>query len=344
MMMIIMRKSATADQVERVKSEAKKFKLEPMEMPGEQRMIIALKGDERVLPQGRFKSLQGVSDVMPVLKKYKMASRDTKWEDTVVDLGDGVKIGGQQQVIMAGPCAVESATQLMSAAKVARSHGIQILRGGAYKPRTSPYSFQGLGLEGLKLLRQTADELNMKVITECMDVKKVDEICAYADILQLGARNMQNYELLRELGKCGKPVMIKRGMCATLEEWLLAAEYVLSHGNNNVILCERGVRTFETEVRFTLNLGIIPILKNLTHLPIIVDPSHAMGRREYVTDLGLAALASRCHGLIIEMHCNPEEALCDGPQSLTPEIFADLMQRAPRISDAVDMPLRVESV
>lgn len=219
------------------------------------------------------------------------------------------------------------------------------MRGGAYKPRTSPYAFQGLGLKGLQMIRAVADELGMKVITELMDIRKIDEVCRYADIIQIGARNMQNYDLLTELGKCGKPVMIKRGLSATLEEFLLAAEYIVSEGNTNVILCERGIRTFETEVRFTLNLGVVPILKTLTHLPIIIDPSHAMGRREYVTDMALAALAVGAHGIIVEVHCKPEEALCDGPQSLTPEMFTNLMDRAEKISAAVDMPLiRVKKV
>ncbi len=338
-MIVVMKRDATRENVERVKEEARHFDLEPIEMPGDERMIVALKGDERKVVTGRFKSLAGVSDVLPVLKKYKMSSRDTKWEDSVVDLGDGLRIGGKQQVVMAGPCTIETEPQLRAAANAVRKEGVRILRGGAYKPRTSPYAFQGLGLEGLKMIRAVADELQMKVITELMDIRKIDELCRYADIIQIGARNMQNYDLLSEVGKCGKPVMVKRGLSATLEEFLLAAEYIVSEGNTNVILCERGIRTFESEVRFTLNLGVVPILKNLTHLPIIIDPSHAMGRREYVTDMALAALAVGSHGIIVEVHCNPEEALCDGPQSLTPEMFTNLMNRAEKISAAVDMPL-----
>jgi len=345
MMIVVMKRDATRAQVERVKEEARRFDLSPIEMPGDERMIVALKGDERKVTTGRFKSLQGVSDVLPILKKYKMASRDTKWKDTIVDLGDGIKIGGAQQVVMAGPCTIENEQQLRCSAKAVHKEGVRIVRGGAYKPRTSPYAFQGLGLKGLQMIRAVADELGMKVITELMDIRKIDEVCRYADIIQIGARNMQNYDLLTELGKCGKPVMIKRGLSATLEEFLLAAEYIVSEGNTNVILCERGIRTFETEVRFTLNLGVVPILKTLTHLPIIIDPSHAMGRREYVTDMALAALAVGAHGIIVEVHCKPEEALCDGPQSLTPEMFTNLMDRAEKISAAVDMPLiRVKKV
>lgn len=337
--MVIMKRDATKEDMSRVKEEAKGFKLEPIEMPGEERVIIALKGDERVVTTGRFKSLPGVADVIPVNKKYKMASRDTKWADTIVDIGGGIKVGGNHQVIMAGPCAVESEKQLRDAAEVVRKQGVRILRGGAYKPRTSPYAFQGLGLEGLKLLRRVADDLDMKVVSEIMDVRKVEEVAKYTDILQVGSRNMQNYDLLLEVGKCKKPVMLKRGLGSTLEEFLLAAEYILSEGNTNVILCERGIRTFEQEVRFSINLGAVPILKGLTHLPIIVDPSHAMGRREYVTDMALASLASGSHGIIVEVHCEPEKALCDGPQALTPELFNDLVVRAKKISDAIDMPL-----
>lgn len=339
MITVVMRTDATAHDIQRVKEVAREFELDPIEMPGEIRTIIVCKGDERVLRPGTFKSLQGVSDAMPTLEKYKMASRATKHEDTVIALQHGVTIGGKQQVIMAGPCAIESEAQLRAAATEVRKHGVRILRGGAYKPRTSPYSFQGLGEDGLKLLRAVGDELEMNVITEIMDVRKVEEVCKYADIIQVGARNMQNYDLLKELGKCPRPVMIKNSLSATMEEFLLAAEYILSEGNTNVILCDRGIRTFEKEVRFTINLGAIPILKDLTHLPILVDPSHAMGRRQYVPNMALSALASGCHGIIVEVHCNPEEALCDGPQALTPEIFTDLVERAQKISEAIEMPL-----
>ncbi len=339
MMMVIMKRDATREHIERVKKEARVFDLEPLEMPGEERVIIALKGDEREVTTGRFKSLEGVASVVPILKKYKMASRDTKWADSVIDIGKGITIGGKKQVIIAGPCAVENEKQLRDAAEVVRKQGIRILRGGAYKPRTSPYAFQGMGLDGLRLLRKVADDLDMKVITEITDIRKVVEVCQYADILQIGARNMQNYALLTEVGRAGKPVMIKRGLSATLEEFLLSAEYILSEGNTNVILCERGIRAFEQEVRFSLNLGVVPILKDLTHLPIIVDPSHAMGRREFVIDMALAALASGSHGIMVEVHCNPEEALCDGPQALTPPMVKDLVKRAKKISSAIDMPL-----
>ncbi len=341
MIIVVMRTTASKKDIEHVKEEGKKFGLDPIEMPGEVRMVIIFKGDERVLPIGKFQSLSGVSNAIPTLEKYKIASRATKYEDTIIDLGDGIKIGGTNQIIMAGPCAIESEEQMKKSAEAVHSQGVRILRGGAYKPRTSPYSFQGLGEEGLKILKSTADEMGMKVITEVMDIRKVETVCKYTDIIQLGARNMQSYDLLKEVGQCGKPVMIKNSLSATIEEFLLAAEYVLSEGNTNVILCDRGIRTFENEVRFTINLGAIPILKDLTHLPIIVDPSHAMGRRKYVSNMALAALAAGPHGIIVEVHHNPEEALCDGAQALTPEMFEDLVERAEKVSDAIDMPLQL---
>jgi 3-deoxy-7-phosphoheptulonate synthase len=334
-MIIVMKRNAPEDQVQKIMDEMRSHGLQPMPLIGTERVVIAVIGDERVLDVGHIKSLSGVSNVMPVLQPYKLASRETKYENTVIKVGD-VEIGGKTVVMMTGPCTVETPEQMREAAKAVKKAGAHILRGGAFKPRTTPYSFQGMGEAGLKLLREVADENGLKVVTEVMDTRDVLLVAKYSDILQIGARNMQNFNLLKEVGKCNKPVLLKRGMCNTIKEFLLAAEYIMSEGNHQVILCERGIRTFETETRNTLDISSIPVIKELSHLPIIVDPSHAAGKRSLVPALSRAAIAAGADGLIIEMHPHPEEALCDGDQSITPDMLTDLMKDIKKIAEAVD--------
>ena len=278
--------------------------------------------------------MAGVEKTVRITEKYKLVSRDFHPLDTVIDV-DGVKIGGDELVVMAGPCSVESYEQLHAAAEAVKNAGAKILRGGAYKPRTSPYDFQGLGEEGLKLLRQVADEFGMKVVTEIVDREDIELVEKYADILQVGARNMQNFQMLKALGKCNKPVMLKRGLSATISEWLNAAEYIMVGGNENVIFCERGIRTYETYTRNTLDLSAVAAIKELSHLPIIVDPSHGTGRRSMIAPMSKAGIAAGADGLMIEVHPHPEVALSDGNQSLTPEDFKILMSNLTEIAKAV---------
>ncbi len=310
--------------------------LQPMPLIGTERVVIAVIGDERTLDVRHLNSLPGVSKVMPVLRPYTLASRESKNENTtiVVD-GDKVKIGDKKIIVMAGPCSVETPEQMEAAAKAVKKAGANVLRGGAFKPRTGPYSFQGLGEEGLKLLRKNADANKLGVVTEVMDTRDVLLVVKYADILQIGARNMQNFNLLKEVGKTKKPVLLKRGMSNTIKEFLLAAEYIMSEGNHNVILCERGMRTFETETRNSLDINAVPLLKELSHLPVVVDPSHATGRRSLVEPVSKAAIAAGADGLMIEVHPNPEEALSDGDQSLTPKDYLKVMKNLKPIAEAV---------
>jgi 3-deoxy-7-phosphoheptulonate synthase len=278
--------------------------------------------------------LPGVSEVIPISKPYKMASRDFHSENSIVMIGD-VPVGGPEPVVMAGPCSVEDEEQMVSTAKAVKAAGAKVLRGGAFKPRTSPYSFRGMGLDGLKLLKVAKQETGLPVITEVMTPSDVDTVAQYADVLQVGARNMQNYNLLDAVGETRMPVMVKRGLAASYEEWLLAAEYVLAGGNNNVMLCERGVRTFESMTRFTMDVAAIPVIKRLSHLPIIGDPSHSTGHWYLVTPVALSAIAAGAHGLLIEVHPNPDLALCDGPQSLTFENFSNLMGQVRAVKGAL---------
>jgi 3-deoxy-7-phosphoheptulonate synthase len=270
-----------------------------------------------------------------VTTPYKLASREFHPEDTIVRVGEACLVGGADIAVMAGPCAVENEEQIEFCAKSAAACGAQVLRGGAYKPRSSPYSYQGLGLEGLKLMRKAADRYGLAVVTEVMTIELIDTVAEYADLLQVGARNMQNYPLLTALGHAGKPVLLKRGMSATIQEWLMSAEYILSEGNPNVILCERGIRTFETATRNTLDLSAIPVIKHLSHLPIIADPSHGVGIRKYVSPMARAAVAAGADGIIIEVHPNPDKAMSDGPQSLTLEEFGLLMNRCRIIATTI---------
>jgi 3-deoxy-7-phosphoheptulonate synthase len=292
---------------------------------GVERTIVGAIGDKSRLGDMALEAMDGVEKVIPILQPYKQASRTFQEEDTVVTVGD-IQIGGGQVQVMAGPCAVESREQLMESAMAVKAAGATILRGGAFKPRTSPYSFQGLEEEGLKILAEAREATGLYIVTEVMDASTLPLVAEYADILQIGARNMQNFFLLRQVARVDKPILLKRSPSATIEEWLMAAEYILDGGNRQVILCERGIRTFENYTRNTLDLTAVPVLKHLSHLPVIVDPSHAIGKWRYVTPMAKAAVAVGADGLLIEVHPNPARALCDGPQSLTPDNFAVLMR------------------
>lgn len=335
-MIIVMQKGADQALADNVISQIKKLDLQPMPMVGTERTVIAVIGDERPIDQHHISALPGVSKVMSVLDPYKLSSRETKHENTVIDLGDGVTIGGDKIAMMAGPCAVESEAQMEAATKAVKDAGAQILRGGAFKPRTSPYSFEGLGPDGLKLLSSAAKKHGMKVITEVVDVRDIDLICQHADILQIGTRNMSNFNLLKEVGKVDKPVLLKRGMSATVKDLLLAADHIMSNGNQNVMLCERGIRTFETETRNTLALATVPLVKELSHLPIIVDPSHSTGKPSLVSPVTLAAIAAGADGILIDVHPNPAEAMCDGDQAIKPDHFVELMGQLTPIAQAVN--------
>lgn len=333
-----MKRHAPRAQAEHVMEKITQSGLQPIPLHGTERTVIAVIGDERSFNIQKVRAMPGVSDVMAVLKPYKLAARETKHDDTIINI-KGIKIGGKELIVMAGPCSVESEKQINETAKAVKKAGAKILRGGAYKPRTDPYSFEGLGVEGLKMLKDAADENKMIVVTEAMDFASLDNVVKYADIVQIGARNMQNFNLLREVGKSKLPVLLKRGMSATIREWLLAAEYILSTGNPNVILCERGIRTFEDEVRNTFAVNSIPVVKHLSHLPVIADPSHAAGKRMYVSPLAKAGIAAGADGIIVEVHPNPEEALSDGDQSLLPEDFAKMMKELKLIAQAVGRTL-----
>lgn len=306
---------------------------------GAEKTVVGAIGDERVLDARHLEMLSGVERVIPILAPYKFASREFKAKNTVIKV-NGVEIGGNAVTLIAGPCAIESEEQLMNTAKALKETGIKILRGSAYKPRTSPYEFQGLGEKGLQLLRKAADKYDLIVETEIMDTRDVETVIKYVDIVRVGARNMQNYELLKELGKINKPVIIKNALSSTIKEFLMAAEYVLAGGNQQVILCERGIRTAETETRFTLDISAVPVLKKMSHLPVIVDPSHASGKSYLIGPMSKAAIAAGADGLIIEVHPNPSQALCDGPQQLTPPQFAQLKKELELVAKAVGRELQ----
>jgi 3-deoxy-7-phosphoheptulonate synthase len=332
-----MKKSATQEQIDHVKTLIESFGYRVHESIGSERVVFGAIGDER--GKERLTCLEaqpGVEKVIRILTPYKLASRETKPESTIVDIGMGVKVGDHRIAIFAGPCAVESREQIMEVAKTIKESGGHILRGGAFKPRTSPYAFQGLKNDGLLLLSQARQEYGIPVVTEVMDIASIEVILENADCLQIGARNIQNFQLLKEVGKTNKPVLLKRGMSTTIEEFIMSAEYVLAGGNSQVILCERGIRTFETATRNTLDLSAVPVLKEKTHLPVIVDPSHGTGHARYVEAMSYAAIAAGADGLMIEVHPKPEEALSDGPQSLRPEEFKKVMDGIKRIAHAVD--------
>ncbi len=333
-MIIVMKPRATEKSIERVVKKIEKAGMRSHVSKGTERIIIGAIGDERVLQKQQLKSTEGVEKVMSVLKPYRLASREFHPENTIIDV-DGVKIGGKKIVLMAGPCAVENRKQIITTAKIVKKEGAEILRGGAFKPRTSPYDFQGLGEDGLKLLAEARKATGLKIVTEVMEIEDVALVAQYTDILQIGARNMQNFNLLKAVGKINKPILLKRGMSATLKEFLMSAEYVLSEGNNRVILCERGIRTFVEYTRNTLDLNIVPAIKKLSHLPIIVDPSHGTGEYDLVIPMSKAAIACGADGLIIEVHPNPEEAASDGDQSLMPKRFKTLIKEIKPIAKAV---------
>lgn len=337
-MIIVMKHGATPQQIANVAARIEQLGRRVHLSQGEERTIIGVIGNGRPLDKEQIVRWDGVEKVVPILHPFKLASRDFQPEDTIVCL-NGICIGGEKVVVMAGPCAVESRQQLLEVAHAVKEAGATILRGGAYKPRTSPYSFQGLGLEGLKILAEAREQTGLLVITEVMSPDKVPLVATYADILQIGARNMQNYALLQAVGKAHKPVLLKRGMMCTVEELLMSAEYILAQGNERVMLCERGIRTFETYTRNTLDINAVPLLKQLTHLPVIVDPSHGTGKWELVAAVSRAAIAAGADGLLIEVHCHPEQALSDGAQSLKPERFAALMAELRRVAEAVDRTL-----
>ncbi|MBQ4494537.1 MAG: 3-deoxy-7-phosphoheptulonate synthase [Selenomonadaceae bacterium] len=323
-MIVVMKRGATQENLAAVVKKIEASGLRTHLSKGEEVTIVGVIGDKKIIANLELQMMAGVEKTVRITEKYKLVSRDFHPEDTIIDAG-GVKIGGDEIIVMAGPCAVESLEQLREAASAVKACGAKFLRGGAFKPRTSPYDFQGLGEEGLNLLRTVADEFDLRVVTEIVDKDDIDLFCKYADILQVGARNMQNFQMLKALGKCPKPVMLKRGLSATISEWLNAAEYIMSGGNEQVIFCERGIRTYETFTRNTLDLSAVAAVKELSHLPIIVDPSHGTGRWKMVAPMARAAIAAGADGLIIEVHPNPEKALSDGDQSLTPEAFKDLM-------------------
>ncbi len=331
--MIVMKEGASPDQVDAVIRRVESVGASAHVSQGELVTVIGAIGDREHVANLGLEGAPGVDHLVPILKPYKLASAQYKrGERTVVDV-EGRKIGGSHFATIAGPCTVESQDVMLESARVVRDAGAQLLRGGAYKPRTSPYSFQGLGEAGLRLLAEAKEETGLPIVTEVMDVRDLDAVAAVADVIQLGARNMQNYTLLTELGRAGKPVLLKRGLSATLEELLMAAEYMLKEGNPDVLLCERGIRTFEPGYRFTLDLMAVPVLRELTHLPVIVDPSHAAGKRSLVEPLSLAAAAAGADGLIVEVHPCPEEAVCDGPQALLAEEFADYLRRVEAVAE-----------
>jgi len=333
-MIVVMRPEASRKNVDDVIDRVTEAGCRVHPIIGAERTVIGVIGDGTVIDRRQIGRMKGVETVMPITKPYKSASRQFKPQDTVFQVGD-VTIGGNELVIMAGPCAVEGRSQLIELAHACREAGAQILRGGAFKPRTSPYSFQGLAEEGLRYLAEAREATGMPVITEVMDPALVPMVCDYADILQVGARNMQNYTLLHAVGRSGHPVLLKRSMIGTTEEWLMCAEYILSHDNNRVMLCERGIRANETETRNTFDINAIPVIKQLSHLPIIADPSHATGRWEYVAPTAKAAIAAGADGLIVEVHQRPDEAWSDGRQSLKPARFAKLVKEAAAIARAV---------
>lgn len=337
-MIIVMSQNATKENIKNVEIKLNELGFKTHPIYGEIKTVIGAVGDKRLLNTQSITSMLGVESLVPIMKPFKLASRELKETPTIVEIGD-VKIGGEEVITIAGPCAIESEESYMETAFKVKAAGAKILRGGAFKPRTSPYSFHGLEKEGLKILSAARKETGMKIATEVVDTRDVELVSSYTDIIQIGARNMQNFKLLQEAGTTGKPILLKRGLAATIEEWLMAAEYILSSGNNNIILCERGIRTYETATRNTIDMSAIPVVKELSHLPIIVDPSHATGSWKYVPALSKGAIATGADGLLIEVHSDPTCALCDGPQSLKPSKFSRLMDELKPIALAVGRKL-----
>ncbi len=333
-MIVVMKQGASQAQIAHVTERIKEMGLTPHVSQGQFRTVIGAIGEEAVAKQEMLRQIEGVEQVLQIMKPYKLCSREFHAEDTVIDIR-GIKIGGTHCAVIGGPCTIEDLDMLQTIAKAVKKAGARILRGGAFKPRTSPYAFQGLGKQGLQMLCDVGKSLDMATITEVMDPRDVDLVAQHADILQIGARNMQNYNLLREVGQTNKPVMLKRGLAASIKEWLMSAEYIMSGGNHQVILCERGIRTFETETRFTLDISCIPVARIDSHLPVYVDPSHAAGRRDLIESMALAAIAAGAHGVMVEVHHCPDKALCDGPQALLPEQFQRLMDQIRQVAPVV---------
>ncbi len=339
-MLIVMSAQATVKEISQVLKTIEEFGLKPHLVKTEERTTIGIVGNESKIPTLTFEKLDGIEKVIPFAQPFKLVSREFKKEDTKVVVGD-ISIGGNEIVVMAGPCAVESQEQMMEVAQAVKQAGAKVLRGGAFKPRTSPYSFQGLGEDGLKILRATKEATGLAIVTEVMTPVQVPLVAEYADILQIGARNIQNFALLEAVGKVNKPVLLKRGMMSSLEELLMSAEYILSNGNYEVILCERGIRTFEKYTRNTLDISAVPLVKRLSHLPIIVDPSHATGDCQLIGAVSKAGIAAGADGLLIEVHPHPEKALSDGAQSLAPDRFKTLMKEFTSIAQAVGRNLPI---
>jgi len=329
-MLVVMKNDATEEQVRAVIQEIERLGYRGIPMPGAQRTAVCIIGNKGPVEDSRLLTMDGVKETIPVTKPYKLVSRETQAESTVIYIGD-IKVGAGEPVIMAGPCAVESEEQALTIARFVKEYGAKVFRGGAFKPRTSPYSFQGLGEKGLKILEKVRKETGLLIVTEATDHANLDIVEKYADIIQIGARNMQNYSLLRLAGQVSKPILLKRGFAATIDELLMSAEYIVSEGNTQVILCERGIRTFSDTTRNTLDLSAIPSIKEASHLPIIVDPSHAAGRREYVIPLSKGAIAVGADGLLVEVHHDPSHALSDGMQSLYPQQFEELMKEIEKL-------------
>ncbi|MBI5189567.1 MAG: 3-deoxy-7-phosphoheptulonate synthase [Nitrospirae bacterium] len=333
-MIIVLKPEATAKEIKHIKAELKAKKLTPHDLPGMMRTVIAAVGDTAKIDEAWVMAFPGVEKVERIQKPYKLVARETTKEPTLIKVGKEV-IGGDKICVMAGPCSVESVQSLLDVAKEIKKTGAKFLRGGAYKPRTSPYAFQGHGEEGLKFLDEVRSATGMPIVTELMDPRDTEVVERYADVIQIGTRNMQNFSLLKEVGKTRKPVLLKRGLAATIKEFLMSAEYIMSEGNHQVIFCERGIRTFETYTRNTLDLSAVPILKKESHLPVIIDPSHAVGRRDLVAPMAMAAVAAGADGLMIEVHMDPEKAWSDGEQTLNPAAFAELMKALKPIAKAV---------
>ena len=334
-MLIVMRHGAPEEDIRRVSETIEEMGYQARPMPGKQRTTIGLVGNDGRVDGSRLAALPGVQEIIHVTKPYKQVSREWKAETTVVRLPGGLTVGGEEVVVMAGPCSVESESQILQAARAVREAGATVLRAGAYKPRSSPYSFQGMGRAGLKLLARAREETGLLIVTEAMDAEEMDFVAEVADIIQLGARNMQNYSLLKRAGRSGKPILLKRGLSATIQELLLSAEYILAEGNPNVILCERGVRGFDPATRNILDLSAIAVVHNLSHLPIIADPSHGTGHRDMVTPMARAAVAAGADGLLVEVHPSPDRALSDGAQSLYPSQFDLMMKETRLIAEAI---------
>jgi 3-deoxy-7-phosphoheptulonate synthase len=338
-MVVVMQEGATEEQIQSVMDHLIKMGFDIHRSTGALQTVLGGVGAQQDFDTREVEMLDGVQEVHRILAPYKLASRHFRPEGSIVRLGDGVEVGGREIIMMAGPCSVETPEQIETIAGIVAQAGVRVLRGGAFKPRTSPYSFQGLGLGGLRSMREAADRHHLLVVSEVMDHTQIPAMLDYVDLLQVGARNMQNYNLLKELGKVSKPVLLKRGISATIEEWLLSAEYIMSGGNYNVVLCERGIRTFENATRNTMDVSAIPLVHKLSHLPVIADPSHAMGRRDFVLPMARAAVAAGADGLLLEVHHHPEQALSDGPQALYPEQFGELMVELRMIAPAVGRTL-----